>query len=253
MMSARWIGVLLVVLIALVLPIHGVRFYRRLKARVTDHPGARTRGYLSILIKEWALTLAVAGWALLAHPDESARLTLLWRPFGAAGIDREPPWLPSIMVGVFVGAMIGLFAPLLVPTMRRRIIAAMSAISAILPHTRRERALFALVALSAGLCEEIIFRGFLLAFLPQLIRGLPAGGAILVSSGLFGLGHLYQGVKGIVGTAILGLLFGGLVVATGSLLLPIVAHSLIDLRILLLPSPQSPRSAEPESPTGERA
>jgi membrane protease YdiL (CAAX protease family) len=49
---------------------------------------------------------------------------------------------------------------------------------------------------------------------------------------LFGLAHAGQGVKGVLATAAMGLLFGWLYVASGTLLLPMVLHALVDLRAL---------------------
>jgi membrane protease YdiL (CAAX protease family) len=78
---------------------------------------------------------------------------------------------------------------------------------------------------TAGVCEEILFRGYLMAFL------LPLGGlgvAVFVSSFLFGLAHAYQGVRGTVTSGVLGALMAGMYVLTGSLLAPILVHAMVD-------------------------
>jgi uncharacterized protein len=63
----------------------------------------------------------------------------------------------------------------------------------------------------------------------------------MLACAVFGIGHMYQGVKGIVGTALLGLVFSAILVVTGNLLLPMILHFLIDLRILLmLPAKNKP-------------
>ena len=63
----------------------------------------------------------------------------------------------------------------------------------------------ALSSISTGYCEELFFRSYLLRRLRQ--AGLPRGWAVLASSLLFGGGHAYQGVVGIVSGAILGFYF----------------------------------------------
>jgi membrane protease YdiL (CAAX protease family) len=73
--------------------------------------------------------------------------------------------------------------------------------------------------------EEIVFRGYLMAYFDSLVG--PAG-AVLASSLIFGLGHAYQGVAGIVKTGVAGLLFAGVYVATGSLLAPMLLHAVTD-------------------------
>jgi membrane protease YdiL (CAAX protease family) len=62
---------------------------------------------------------------------------------------------------------------------------------------------------------------------------------------IFGFAHLYQGIAGVLGTALIGALLVGLYLSTGSLLLPILVHAIIDIRaFLLVPAPASPMIAE---------
>ena len=51
---------------------------------------------------------------------------------------------------------------------------------------------------------------------------------------VFGLQHIYQGLGAVVFTGSIGFLLGWLYVTTGSLLIPVVVHVLIDLRALVL-------------------
>jgi uncharacterized protein len=95
--------------------------------------------------------------------------------------------------------------------------------------------IFVLVALSAGLCEEVVFRAWLLDVLHQIgLRGLVLVGA---ASAVFGLAHFYQGIFGIVVTGLLAVVFCGLYFAGGTLWVPIVIHAIVDLRAAVMPSP----------------
>lgn len=96
----------------------------------------------------------------------------------------------------------------------------------LLPQTRRERALFVGVSLTAGICEEFIYRGFLLSAL-QYSTPLPV--ALVLSSGAFGVAHAYQQPLGAVRAALLGALLAVPVLVTGSLLPSMLAHALIDI------------------------
>ena len=60
----------------------------------------------------------------------------------------------------------------------------------LLPVSTAERALFALVAVGAGIAEELSFRGFLLFYFATFLPGLGVLVAVLASSAAFGLGHL---------------------------------------------------------------
>lgn len=96
----------------------------------------------------------------------------------------------------------------------------------IVPRTRAEFSIFCLVALTAGVWEELVYRGFLLWLLIPAI-GVP--GAIGVSSVIFGIGHAYQGIRGMITTALVGLVFALLYAWTASLWWLMLAHALIDV------------------------
>ena len=106
------------------------------------------------------------------------------------------------------------------------------AVRAIMPVTSREKGVFALLAVTAGICEEIVFRGFLPSLLipwvgAYFLAALPAAVA-------FGVLHSYQGVHGMVRTGIIGLVLAAGVAWTGSLWPSIFAHGALDLIFGLL-------------------
>jgi membrane protease YdiL (CAAX protease family) len=105
---------------------------------------------------------------------------------------------------------------------------------ALLPNTLSERAGFLFVSITAGICEEILYRGFLIQYFTHLAMSLPVIVALVVASLSFGLGHTYQGWKGVLGTTIGGLAFGFLFLLTGSLLPGIILHILVDAQIVWL-------------------
>ncbi|MEP6689397.1 MAG: CPBP family intramembrane glutamic endopeptidase [Gemmatimonadales bacterium] len=86
------------------------------------------------------------------------------------------------------------------------------------------------VALLAGLGEEALFRGVLQ---PALAAHLPLVAAVAVTATLFGLAHwitpTYAVLAGIVGAYL-----GWLLVVSGNLLVPVVAHALYDVVALAL-------------------
>lgn len=97
------------------------------------------------------------------------------------------------------------------------------------------------LALVAGLWEEAVFRGFLLGRARAAIPAAETRGAHLCRDGLavlatavaFGLGHGYQGLLGILQTALAGLVLGALVIRRKSLWPAVGAHLCIDLFGLL--------------------
>jgi membrane protease YdiL (CAAX protease family) len=99
-------------------------------------------------------------------------------------------------------------------------------LSNLAPQTRTESRLFAMVSITAGVCEEILYRGLLLATLVSLVGTWPA---IAITSLIFGLGHAYQGIFGIAKTGLIGLALAWLTVSSGSLFIAIVLHAVVDL------------------------
>jgi membrane protease YdiL (CAAX protease family) len=111
------------------------------------------------------------------------------------------------------------------------------------PRTPAERWWAVGVALTAGITEEAVFRGLLIAVGTQLY-GLPLAVAVAASLALFVAGHAYQGRRGMVGVAVLGGLFTMVYLMSGSLLLAMVLHVCQDLlALLLIPAhPSAPRA-----------
>lgn len=107
----------------------------------------------------------------------------------------------------------------------------------LMPQTRREKWwAFLGLAPTAGLCEEFLYRGFLLAEATAWFHS--AGWGVAVSSVAFGLAHSYQGANGMARAGLLGALLAWPVVQTGSLYPSMTAHFLIDAVALLWLGPK---------------
>jgi uncharacterized protein len=229
--------------------------YRQLKQDIANgDQRALTRVYQKAIVFEWvsallALLALGSNWSKL-NPKllalDGTRIVQSWR---VGGSDRSGvEW--DRMAGIALGLVIGTTAAIVIARIRSNRAGTARAIapawwrkllpdfSALLPGTMRERLLWAAVAISAGVCEEIVFRGWLLSTLHGTLR-LNGTALVLVAAVLFGLAHSYQGIAGMVLTALAGILFCGLYVVTGSLLVPILLHILIDLRFAVMPAPRS--------------
>jgi uncharacterized protein len=97
----------------------------------------------------------------------------------------------------------------------------------LMPVSRQERGLFVALSLTAGITEEIVFRGFLLYALLLATASLPL--AVLLSSGVFGMVHAYQHPVGVLRAALLGALLAVPLLVEGSIYPAIAAHALIDV------------------------
>lgn len=119
----------------------------------------------------------------------------------------------------------------------RKYPAALKSFSYFFPATWTERRWWVFVCITAGVCEETLFRGFMLHYLHVFPWTLNLTLSLLISSVIFGFNHLYGGAGGVVGSAVGGFLFGLLFLLTGNLLLSIIFHGLIDLRMLAILQP----------------
>jgi membrane protease YdiL (CAAX protease family) len=98
-------------------------------------------------------------------------------------------------------------------------------------HTPQELALFLLSAFIAGGIKEELQRAFIIVRFRQYLGGAWLG--LLIWSLAFGAGHYAQGLQGVLAATLFGFLFGLVYLARGSLIAPIVAHSLYDTAALL--------------------
>jgi membrane protease YdiL (CAAX protease family) len=97
----------------------------------------------------------------------------------------------------------------------------------ILPVNLLEYLPYSALAITAGVCEEFVYRGFAMAAFSK--AGFPLWLSVLVSSLLFGLAHAYQGRGGIVSTGMFGVLLAMGRVWFGSLLPVMMWHAGLDL------------------------
>jgi uncharacterized protein len=100
------------------------------------------------------------------------------------------------------------------------------AIKSLFPHTPTEIALYLLLTLTAGFCEEVIFRGYLQRQFAALTKSFAA--ATVLQGIAFGASHGYQGWKFIVIISIYGITFGLLASWRSSLRPGMIAHFLQD-------------------------
>ena len=186
--------------------------------------------YRAAVVRQWALASVAVLVTLVGvqAPPNALGLVPDWR--------LERLYLGEVLQGIGAGALVVVLLRL---DRRRRpgssvLDALLRPMADLLPTTRAERRSFALLAVTAGVTEELLYRAWLPWFLVLAAPVGGYGGAALVASVAFGLGHAYQGVRGVLLAGAAGFLLAQLYLSTGSLLLPVLLHVLVDLRVLLL-------------------
>jgi uncharacterized protein len=195
-------------------------FARGFKTRVAAGvPNARRNAYRRAVGGQWVVAaIAVLLWAREGHD---------WSVLGLA-----PPHGWRLLVGALM------VVPVLALVMRQnaavrrmsepkraRLAERMTGLDYMMPHTPHEYRWWIALSWTAGICEELLYRGFLTWLIASYV-GWPA---ILIAAAVFGLAHAYQGGSGIIKTGLVGLVMGLVVVASGWLIPAMVIHALIDV------------------------
>ncbi len=216
-----WFDLAFLLVLFLIQPLYSWRAWRRLQREIAagDYPD-RVVLYRQTMLGQWIgfLVLLVGWW-------------FLGRPFEALGLHGE------MSTGFAVTAVLGLAALALLGVMAFRLRHAsfeekqaqrekLGELEPFLPQDDRDLRSFFALSVTAGVVEELLYRGFVLWVLAQW---MPLWAAVLLSSLAFGLAHSYQGVGGMLRTGLMGLLFAGLFVASGSIWLPMLFHALFDI------------------------
>jgi len=175
--------------------------------------------YVSTVLFQWVLTIVI-GWRAVA------------RGFSLIELGITGGRAPEILFLAVGGALlIGVAHWMNLRRMARSNHPAVERLRALgirlFPRSAPELVLYIVLALTAALCEEFIFRGFVIAALFR--AGLSGFTVVFLSSLMFGAAHLYQGKGGSVGTGILGTLFAVTRLAYHSLFPVVVWHAVLDI------------------------
>jgi uncharacterized protein len=195
-----------------------VRMFSRLFKGSTEAATGRTRAYVFLMIYQWALVACiVALWTSQRRP---------WSALLLANPNAWGLWLGLALALTYVWiAILQRRAILRRPEALEKARASLAALEPLVPHTPAEHRLWPFGAVTAGCCEEILFRGFLFAFLASFVGVVTA---VAVGAVLFGLFHAYYGPKGMLKTGVFGMLMALLALAAHSLLPVILIHAAID-------------------------
>jgi uncharacterized protein len=102
-------------------------------------------------------------------------------------------------------------------------IAALDRNVSMLPHRGIELTLWIALSVTAGFCEETVFRGYLQRQFMALTQSAPAG--ILLSAAAFGAAHAYQGFRMVILIGLYGAMFGILAYWRRSVRPGMIAHA----------------------------
>lgn len=268
--SALTVAVLVLATVALVVhePISGRRSFARFVAQeAAEGEAARIRFYRSWTVQGCVTALLAIALVLVLPGVGLADIG--FRAPDLAGVDRFGITGGSVSTSTIAGMITGVLLVVVMMVVASRVRARreeargatttkapaeprgqMKAILPMLPRSGAGRRGWAMLSLSAGVTEEITYRGLLLLTLAVALPSTtPRVALVIAAAVLFGLAHWYQGWTGIVSTALVGGVMASLYLSTGSLLVPMILHTLFDLRVLLLPLPRGAKAPAPAAET----
>ncbi len=215
----QWDFWLIFLFLGAVIPWRGYARLKKLLARPSVDAKEKLALYAATIAFQWVL-VGVVVWRSLVRG-----LTIEVLGLGSHG------WVEILASGLFGAIFMGALqwlnlrrigkmegeAPELLRKLANRL----------LPVNLAEYLPYSALAITAGVCEEFVYRGFAIAALSK--AGLPLWLVVILSSMLFGLAHAYQGRGGIVSTGIFGVLLALGRLGFGSLVPVMMWHAGLDL------------------------
>lgn len=215
-----WDFLAIYVLLAAIVPWRGAAKIREIMASSPEDMPDRRFIYLSSAVSQWLLAVFVY-WRARVRGFSPRAMGLVASPALFLTLIGLGIAVYLIAIQIFVIRRALKAAPQLVQKSRP-----MQVMQRLMPVSQAEIPAFMVLAITAGACEEFLYRGFVYS---DLASFMSAGAALLVSSALFGVAHLYQGRQGVIGTCVIGLVLGAGRLWTGSILPGAIAHFLFDL------------------------
>jgi uncharacterized protein len=206
--TAAWIFTFVLVV---VFPILDYVLYRRLKSTMQI--------YIWNILALWSLTAACIWTSRMSHltlSDLGEQTGNTFRTLVVCGI----------VAAIFL-LLVGVQQAQKKRATPEQLEKALANVKRLMPTNSTERAVWVVVSISAGVCEELLYRGWVLSLFGAALGSVWWG--LLISSILFGFGHAYQGRNAIFATGVVGAVFGIVFVVTGSLIPGQLLHTAMDL------------------------
>jgi membrane protease YdiL (CAAX protease family) len=217
LVAPRWHTALLVGLFV-ALALGGAFFQRGANAqpeRLPAHPQV-LRLYFSLIVMEWGLFLYV--WRGGLRRTGTKLRDIIggrWRSFRDVAVDA------GLAVGFWIAwSIVGKGIDRLLPSQA-------ASIQTLLPRRASEILLWVGVCVSAGICEELAFRGYFQKQFEAFTNTRWI--ALILQAALFGIAHGYQGLEACFKIAVYGAMIGLLALWRGSLRPGMIAHSGTDI------------------------
>lgn len=210
--------IILLFVLVILMPLNGILSANKVEKFFSEIPDSRRIFFKQTIIIQVVLTVLLFG-AMAINQD----------PISTIGLGFAYDWrlILSLLLLCFLGTwVIQIYIKRRNEASILREVERDTAVLFLFPRTKVEYYWSLGVSLTVGICEEIIFRGFLYW---QLAQWLPVIPAVFVTNTIFGLVHYATGFRNAMLAFALGVLLSLIFLYSGSLWIPIVLHTLIDV------------------------
>lgn len=211
------------ILSAVLALVSGAEIWRRSVSRRPVDDQMRLRTYRETMIMLWGFAiLCVTAWVLSGRDLAALGFTVNW---------TASFWAAMAIALIIIGAQAYQALSAINSAEKRKHLKATlthhdGAYDLIAPQSPRDYRWYYPLAVTAGITEEVVFRGFLIGF---AVLFTPLWAAAVFSITIFLLGHLYQGVKPALKLLLIASILTLLFVLSGSLIPGIVLHVAVDI------------------------
>lgn len=217
LMELRISYIILTVLVGFIVPIYSmVSGSGNIREALSEAPELKKSMYVQSVIFQWIMVGLIL-LSLFFNGDGIENIGL--------GFLDQPLWVVGLFGGSFLSLWI--FDNFDIPRLnlekfRKRY----KDVMFLIPTNQKEHNWAVVLSFTAGICEEIIFRGFTFWQLTQFLPIIPS---ILIVNLLFTLSHFATKMKNMVFAFLFGIFWSVTFLWTGSLWLAMLMHIIIDL------------------------
>lgn len=206
----------LIAIVGVLYPLYAVYSAKEVRAYLTEHPEIKAQSFKSIVITQWIFTfLVILGLLIGQDAFSNLGMDFIFHPLGIISLLILP--LPLLWFLQRFKIIEKNF-----PTWKRRY----EHVLFLMPANKEEYKWGMILSYTAGICEEIVYRGFLFW---QLSVYLSVPWTIFLVNFIFALSHASSQLKNVVLAFSFGILWSILFYFTGSIWLPILIHICVDI------------------------
>jgi uncharacterized protein len=217
-----WADHILAILFGLIIPfVSGYRSTKGLNNAVFDSDTKKKLYRVNSLSLALLALVIVIVWFIYSRP---------WEALGFSqgfGLNNAVIWLVIAFVLLYTADTVYAFSN---PSNKKGLLERWQVNTPFLPTKTHELPWYFVMCTSAGVGEEIIFRGFLITYCLHLFAGFenPGWWAVMLPAMVFSISHYYQGKRAVIKIFVLSVLFGFIFLKSGSLWIAMILHFLVD-------------------------